>query len=58
VRSGSLTTANHAADLGRTIGAVPGPITSAASTGCHRLIREADAHLVTSADEAYELLGR
>jgi len=57
-RSGSLTTASHAAELGRTIGAVPGPVTSAASTGCHRLIREADAHLVTSADEAYELLGR
>lgn len=56
-RSGSLTTAHHAANLGRPIGAVPGPITSAASTGCHRLIREADAYLVTSADEAYELLG-
>ncbi len=57
-RSGSLNTAGHATALGRTLGAVPGPITSAASAGCHRLIREFDAQLITSADEAYELLGR
>lgn len=57
-RSGSLTTAGHAATLGRTLGAVPGPITSATSSGCHRLIREFDAQITTSADEAYELLGR
>jgi len=57
-RSGSLNTAGHASALGRTLGAVPGAITSAASAGCHRLIREYDAQIVTSADEAYELLGR
>lgn len=57
-RSGSLNTAGHATALGRTLGAVPGPITSAASAGCHRLIREFDAQIVTGADEAYELLGR
>ena len=32
-RSGSLNTAAHAATLGRALGAVPGPVTSAASAG-------------------------
>ncbi len=54
-RSGSLNTAGHAAQLGRPLGAVPGPITSAASAGCHRLLREFDARCVTSADEVIEL---
>ena len=57
IRSGSLNTAGHAAQLGRALGAVPGPVTSAASAGCHRLIREYCASLVTSASEACELLG-
>ena len=55
-RSGSLNTAGHAASLGRPIGATPGPITSVASSGCHRLIREFDATLVTSAAEMAELV--
>ncbi|MFP7833862.1 DNA-processing protein DprA [Marisediminicola sp. LYQ134] len=54
-RSGSLNTAGHAAALGRPLGAVPGPVTSAASAGCHRLIREFDAVCVTSAEEMAEL---
>lgn len=54
-RSGSLNTAGHALALGRSLGAVPGPVTSAASAGCHRLIREFDATLVTTAEEAAEL---
>lgn len=54
-RSGSLNTAGHAAQLGRPLGAVPGPITSPASTGCHRLIREYGAICVTSPDEMAEL---
>lgn len=57
VRSGTLNTAGHAASLGRVIGAVPGPVTSAASAGCHRLIRDYGATLVTNAREACELLG-
>ncbi|WP_378145621.1 DNA-processing protein DprA [Cnuibacter sp. UC19_7] len=58
-RSGSLNTAGHAAALGRPLGAVPGPVTSALSSGCHRLLREYDAACVTSADEVVELaLGR
>lgn len=56
-RSGSLNTAGHAAALGRPLGAVPGPVTSAASAGCHRLIREYDAVLVTNAAEMAELAG-
>jgi len=55
-RSGSLNTAGHAASLGRPIGAMPGPVTSAASAGCHRLIREYAATLVTSASEMAELV--
>lgn len=56
-RSGSLNTAGHAAALGRPLGAVPGPVTSAASAGCHRLMREYDARCVTSAAEVRELAG-
>ena len=56
-RSGSLNTAGHAAALGRPLGAVPGPVTSAASAGCHRLFREYDARCVTNAAEVRELLG-
>ncbi|HKT57891.1 MAG TPA: DNA-processing protein DprA, partial [Microbacterium sp.] len=55
-RSGSLNTAGHAAALGRPIGAVPGPVTSASSVGCHRLLREFDARCVTDANEVLELL--
>lgn len=57
MRSGSLNTAGHASALGRPLGAVPGPITSAASAGCHRLLREYDARCVTSAAEVRELWG-
>ena len=56
-RSGSLNTAHHAAELGRPIGAVPGPVTSPASAGCHRLLREGLAMCVTSPDEVAELVG-
>ncbi|MDX2375567.1 DNA-processing protein DprA [Microbacterium sp. LRZ72] len=56
-RSGSLNTAGHAASLGRPLGAVPGPVTSAASAGCHRLLRDYDATCVTGIDDALELIG-
>ena len=55
-RSGSLNIAGHAAALGRPLGAVPGPVTSAASAGCHRLIREYDAKLITEAADVLTLL--
>src|SRR5690606_36447614 len=45
------------AALGRPLGAVPGPVTSAASAGCHRLIREYGAVCVTTVDEMVELVG-
>lgn len=54
-RSGSLNTAGHAAALGRPLGAVPGPVTSAASAGCHRLIRDFGAVCVTGPGEMAEL---
>jgi DNA processing protein len=36
--------------------AVPGPVTSAQSAGCHRIIREWDATCVTRADHIIEML--
>lgn len=56
-RSGSLSTAGRAADLLRPVMAVPGPVTSVASAGCHELIRHG-ATLVTRAAEVLEMLGR
>jgi DNA processing protein len=56
-RSGSLNTAHHALSLGRPVGAVPGPVTSAASVGCHQLLRESEAVCVTTAAEAAQLAG-
>jgi DNA processing protein len=57
VRSGAANTAAWARALGRTVCAVPGPVTSSASVGCHMLLR-AGAHVVTRADEILELVGR
>ena len=57
VRSGSLNTAGHSAELGRGLAAVPGPVTSASSAGCHTLIREYDATLVSNRAELLEFLG-
>ena len=56
-RSGAANTAAWARALGRGICAVPGPVTSSASVGCHVLLR-AGAMVVTRADEVLELVGR
>lgn len=56
-RSGALSTARRAAELHRPVGAVPGPVTSMASTGCHGLLRDGAAVCVTDASEAAELAG-
>jgi len=56
-RSGALNTARHAAELGRPLMAVPGPVTSAQSAGCHRIIREWDATCVTCAADIIEMVG-
>lgn len=45
-RSGALNTAHHAHDLGRTVGAVPGPINVPSSAGCHRLIKDTPTLLI------------
>ena len=55
-RSGALNTARHAADLGKPLMAVPGPVTSAQSAGCHRIIREWGATCVTRAADIIEML--
>jgi DNA processing protein len=55
-RSGALNTARHARDLRRVLMAVPGPITSDLSAGCHAILRDWDAALVTSADDVLEML--
>ena len=54
-RSGSLNTAGHALAIGRPTGAVPGPVNSATSAGCHRLIREKGAVLITNAQDVEDL---
>ena len=54
-RSGSLTTADFAADLGRAVGAVPGLVTTRLSAGTHGLI-QAGAPLIRDAADALELL--
>ena len=48
-RSGALNTAKHAERLDRPLMAVPGPVTSQLSAGCHQMIRDWGATLVTSA---------
>ncbi len=55
-RSGSLRTARDAAELMRPVMAIPGLITSPTSDGCHRLIGERRAELVTSVADAHELM--
>lgn len=57
LRSGSRTTAREADDLLRLVMAFPGPVTSVASAGCHELIKDNAAILVTDADDIVNLLG-
>ena len=56
-RSGALNTARHAAELGRKLMAVPGPVTSEQSDGCHRIIREWNGACVTCTADVSEMLG-
>jgi DNA processing protein len=55
-RSGALNTARHAQDLGRPLMAVPGPVTSSQSAGCHEAIRDWGAVCVTSAHDVMQML--
>src|SRR5205823_600360 len=54
-RSGTLITARHAAEQGREVFAVPGPVDSATSAGCLHLIREG-ATLIRGVDDVLEAL--
>ena len=55
-RSGSLRTARDAAEIFRPVMAIPGAITSPTSEGCHRLIGERAAEIVTSVADAVEFV--
>jgi DNA processing protein len=56
-RSGARNTATTAAALGKTVLAVPGPITSAMSVGCHDLVRTGAAMIAGSVGEILEAVG-
>ncbi|WP_198954484.1 DNA-processing protein DprA [Kineosporia sp. R_H_3] len=58
LRSGALVTAREAEDLSRQVAAVPGPVTSVASSGCHLLLRDRAAGCVTSAADVHALVAR
>jgi DNA processing protein len=54
-RSGSLITADLATDLGRTVAAVPGPVTSRTSAGANELLH-AGAAVIRDARDALDLM--
>jgi DNA processing protein len=56
-RSGARRTAADTHALGRLVMAVPGPVTSSLSDGCHRLIQDG-ALLITRTEEVLEAVGR
>lgn len=56
LRSGALNTARHARDQQRPLMALPGPVTSSQSAGCHEIIREWGAVCVTGAQDVMDLL--
>ena len=55
-RSGALRTAHDAAALNRKVMAIPGPITSPLSEGCHRIIGDGSAMICTGVSDAIELM--
>src|SRR5262249_40742661 len=55
-RSGALITARHAMEQNREVFAVPGPVDSLASRGCHHLLRDG-ARLVEDAGDVVDALG-
>lgn len=57
-RSGSRNTAATTSALGRPLMAVPGPVTSAMSVGCHDLLRTAGATAVCTAEDVMADAGR
>ncbi|MDO9486009.1 MAG: DNA-processing protein DprA [Actinomycetota bacterium] len=57
LRSGTTSTANAAFALNRPVLAVPGPVTSPMSAGCHHLIREQLATVASAWSDIPEILG-
>ena len=55
-RSGSLRTAREAAEIFRPVMAIPGPVNIPTSEGCHKLISERCAELVSSVADVMELV--
>ena len=55
-RGGALSTARTARAYGKPVFAVPGPINSEYSAGCHALIRDGKAQLLTSANDIAKAL--
>lgn len=53
-RSGSMNTARWARELRRPLMAVPGPVTSQQSRGCHLIIRDLNGTLVTTPGEVIQ----
>jgi len=56
-RSGAMQTLRRARALGRRAMAVPGPVTSAMSVGCHMMLREEQIRLVTGWADVLEEVG-
>lgn len=56
MRSGALGVAQIAHGMGKPVGAVPGPVTSVASVGCHALIQQGATQLITSGADALALI--
>lgn len=56
IKSGTLTTARHAAEQGRTVMAVPGSVYNPLTKGCHHLISEG-ATLIQCADDILAEIG-
>ncbi|WP_167142055.1 DNA-processing protein DprA [Canibacter zhoujuaniae] len=56
MRSGSINTANHAAELGIPLGAIPGSVMLGSSAGAHQLIRDHKAELIANTTQLDELL--
>lgn len=54
-KSGSLITADLALEQGKDVYALPGPVTSPQSQGCHRLIRQGAGILLSASDLLEEL---
>lgn len=57
VRSGTINTVGHANEIGRPVGAIPGPITSVRSAGCHELIKAGKAQLISIPGDLDDLFG-